>query len=113
MFAVVAETNDIARRAARLAKVDYESCRRYSPQAKRQKSMLPRCTRAYGDPGPAMAAAPRRMGGEFVGGQEQFYLEGQISHVGRTAASTSTAPRSTRRKCSTSSPMRSTSSPTR
>ena len=85
MFAVVAETNDIARRAARLAKVDYEILPAIlTPQeAKRQKSyVLPPMHLVRGDPGTVMAAAPRRMGGEFyVGGQEQFYLEGQISYA--------------------------------
>ena len=85
MFAVVAETNDIARRAARLAKVDYEVLPPVlTPQeAKRLQSyVLPPMHLVRGDPATAMAAAPRRMAGEFyVGGQEQFYLEGQISYA--------------------------------
>ena len=85
MFVVVAETNDVARRAARLAKVDYEVLPAVlTPQeAKRQKSyVLPPMHLQRGDPGTAMAAAPRRLAGEmYVGGQEQFYLEGQISYA--------------------------------
>jgi xanthine dehydrogenase large subunit len=85
MFAVVAETNDIARRAARLAKVDYEVLPAVlTPQeAKRQKSyVLPPMHLKRGDAGAAMATAPRKVAGEFyVGGQEQFYLEGQISYA--------------------------------
>jgi xanthine dehydrogenase large subunit len=85
MFAVVAETNDIARRAARLAKVDYDVLPAVlTPQeAKRQKAyVLPPMHLRRGDPGAAMKSAPRRTSGEFyVGGQEQFYLEGQISYA--------------------------------
>ena len=85
MFVVVAETNDAARRAARLAEVDYDELPAVlTPQgAKRQKSyVLPPMHLKRGNPGAAMAAAPRRMTGEFyVGGQEQFYLEGQISYA--------------------------------
>ena len=85
MFAVVAETYDAARRAARLAKVDYDVLPAVlTPQeAKRLQSyVLPPMHLQRGDPEAAMAAAPRRMAGEFyVGGQEQFYLEGQISYA--------------------------------
>jgi len=45
--------------------------------------VLPPMHLRRGDAQTAMAAAPRRMGGEFyAGGQEQFYLEGQISYAG-------------------------------
>jgi len=60
MFAVVAQTNDIARRAARLAKVDYDVLPSVlTPQeAKRQKSyVLPPMHLKRGDAGAAMAAA--------------------------------------------------------
>ena len=81
----VAATYDAARRAARLAKVDYDVLPPVlTPQeAKRLQSyVLPPMHLERGDPGTAMAAAPRRMSGEFyVGGQEQFYLEGQISYA--------------------------------
>ena len=85
IFAVVAETNDVARRAARLAKVDYDVLPAVlTPQeAKRQKSyVLPPMHLKRGDAGAAMTTAAQRMAGEFyVGGQEQFYLEGQISYA--------------------------------
>ncbi len=85
MFAVVAESYDAARRAARRAKVAYETLPAIlTPQdAKRQQSyVLPPMHLKRGDPAAALAAAPRRMRGEFyVGGQEQFYLEGQISYA--------------------------------
>ena len=68
MFVVVAATYDAARRAARLAKVDYEVLPPVlTPQeAKRLQSyVLPPMHLQRGDADTAMAAAPRRMGGEF------------------------------------------------
>jgi xanthine dehydrogenase large subunit len=85
MFAVVAETYDAARRAARKAVVEYEELPAVlTPQeAKRQQSfVLPPMHLRRGEPAKALAAAPRRLAGElYVGGQEQFYLEGQISYA--------------------------------
>ena len=85
IFVVVAESNDVARRAARLAKVDYDVLPAVlTPQdAKRQQSyVLPPMHLRRGDAAAAMSTAPRRMAGQFyVGGQEQFYLEGQISYA--------------------------------
>ena len=85
MFAVVADSHDAARRAARRAKIDYDVLPAVlTPQeAKRQQSyVLPPLHLKRGEPAAALAAAPRRLGGEFfVGGQEQFYLEGQISYA--------------------------------
>jgi xanthine dehydrogenase large subunit len=85
LFAVLAETYDDARRAARLAKVTYaELPPILTPQeAKRQQSyVLPPMHLQRGDPDLALASAPRRITGEwYVGGQEQFYLEGQISYA--------------------------------
>ncbi|HEU0200805.1 MAG TPA: xanthine dehydrogenase molybdopterin binding subunit [Burkholderiaceae bacterium] len=85
MFAVIAESFDAARRAARQAIVQYEELPAVlTPQeAKRQQSfVLPPLHLKRGQPLEAIAAAPRRLKGEFyVGGQEQFYLEGQISYA--------------------------------
>ncbi len=85
MFVVVAASYDAARRAARRAKVDYEVLAPVlTPQdAKRQQSfVLPPMHLKRGEPAAAMAAAPRRLAGEFyVGGQEHFYLEGQVSYA--------------------------------
>jgi len=85
IFAVVAESYEAARRAARKGLVDYEELPAVlTPQeAKRRQSyVLPPMRLTRGDPDAALAAAPRTMAGEFyVGGQEQFYLEGQISYV--------------------------------
>ncbi len=85
MFAVYAETYDQARRAARKAKVDYDPLPAVlTPQeAHRQQSyVLPPIHLARGDAAGKLAGAARKQRGTFyVGGQEQFYLEGQISYV--------------------------------
>jgi xanthine dehydrogenase large subunit len=85
MFAVVAESYEQARRAARKARVDYQDLPAVlTPQeAKRQKSfVVPPLHLSRGQPAQAIAGAPHRTRGEFyAGGQEQFYLEGQISYA--------------------------------
>ena len=85
LFAVIADTVIAARRAARLAVVDYDVLPAIlSPRAaaQQQSFVLPPIQRIRGEPAAALAAAPRRIQGEFaVGGQEQFYLEGQISYA--------------------------------
>jgi xanthine dehydrogenase large subunit len=89
VFAVLAETHDLARRAASLAKS--ENVVRYEPleavltprEAKARKQfVLPPLHLRRGDPDGRMAAAKHRLTGEFeVGGQEQFYLEGQVAYA--------------------------------
>jgi xanthine dehydrogenase large subunit len=84
VFAVVAESRDQARRAARLAKVEYEPAPHHlDPIAAREGGMdyvTEPLRLRRGDPEKAMAAAPMRAGGRFlVGGQDHFYLEGQIA----------------------------------
>ncbi|TFW01458.1 xanthine dehydrogenase molybdopterin binding subunit [Oxalobacteraceae bacterium OM1] len=85
MFVVVADTHDNARRAARLAKVQYEELPAIlTPQeAKRAQSfVLPPMQLKRGDFERAFAHSAHRIEGElYVGGQEQFYLEGQISYA--------------------------------
>jgi xanthine dehydrogenase large subunit len=85
MFAVIADSFAAARRAARQATVDYAILPAIlTPQEarRRQSYVLPPMHLQRGDPAAALAAAPRRLSGEFfVGGQEQFYLEGQISYA--------------------------------
>ena len=85
MFAVIARSYDEARRAARKAKVEYQDLPAVlTPQeAKRQKSfVVPPLHLKRGDPAQAIVNAPRKTKGEFyAGGQEQFYLEGQISYA--------------------------------
>ncbi|NEX64401.1 xanthine dehydrogenase molybdopterin binding subunit [Noviherbaspirillum galbum] len=85
MFIVVADTHDNARRAARMATIDYEDLPAIlTPQAAKQAQsfVLPPMRLARGRFKDAFDAAPRKFKGElYVGGQEQFYLEGQISYA--------------------------------
>ena len=85
IFLVVADTHDNARRAARLAKVDYEELPAIlTPQEakKAQSFVLPPMRLQRGDFKAAFERAPHRVKGElYVGGQEQFYLEGQVSYA--------------------------------
>jgi xanthine dehydrogenase large subunit len=85
LFIVVADSHDNARRAARLAQVTYDELPAIlTPQAARaaQSWVLPPMRLARGDAEAAFARAPRRVKGElYVGGQEQFYLEGQIAYA--------------------------------
>jgi xanthine dehydrogenase large subunit len=85
VFLVVADTHDNARRAARLGVVDYDPLPAIlTPQAAHaaQSYVLPPMRLARGDAQAAFERAPRRLRGELsVGGQEQFYLEGQIAYA--------------------------------
>ncbi|MES2319847.1 MAG: xanthine dehydrogenase molybdopterin binding subunit [Pseudomonadota bacterium] len=85
IFIVVADTHDHARRAARLAKVSYEELPAIlTPQAARaaKSYVLPPMQLTRGDYQAAFDTAPNSVKGElYVGGQEQFYLEGQISYA--------------------------------
>ena len=85
IFIVVADTHDHARRAARMAKVDYDELPAIlTPQAAKaaQSYVLPPMRLQRGDYQAAFERAPRSVKGElYVGGQEQFYLEGQISYA--------------------------------
>ena len=85
MFAVIADSHDGARCAARLARVKYQDLPPVlsALAAKEQDALvIPPMHRARGDAAGALARAPRKMSGRFqVGGQEQFYLEGQISYA--------------------------------
>ena len=85
LFLVVADSHDHARRAARLAQVSYEELPAIlTPQAAKaaQSYVLPPMRLARGDAQAAFAQAPHSVRGHlFVGGQEQFYLEGQIAYA--------------------------------
>ena len=85
IFIVVADTHDNARRAARLGKVTYEELPAIlTPQAARaaQSYVLPPMQLTRGNYQAAFDKAPHSVKGElYVGGQEQFYLEGQISYA--------------------------------
>ena len=83
VFAVAANTVDQARRAALLAKIDYEELEPVlDPLTAVEKGsfVLPSETLARGDAAAAIGNAPRRLQRRFtIGGQDQFYLEGHIA----------------------------------
>ncbi len=83
VFAVAATTVTAARRAARLARIEYEDLEPILDPltALEQRSfVLPSETLARGAPDEALAGAEHRLQGRVeVGGQDQFYLEGQIA----------------------------------
>jgi len=85
IFIVVADSHDHARRAARLAIVDYDDLPAIlTPQEARAAAsyVLPPMRLARGDAAQAFARAPHTVRGAlYVGGQEQFYLEGQIAYA--------------------------------
>lgn len=85
IFAVAATSHTAARKAARLAKVEYEPLHAVlSTQEALDKSFFvrPSHRQLRGDPDQALAAAPHRLKGEInVGGQEHFYLESQAAMV--------------------------------
>ncbi len=83
VFAVAADTVDAARRAARLAEIDYEEL---DPLLDAESAfaagsfVLPSAELRCGDSAAALATAAHRLAGHVaVGGQDQFYLEGQIA----------------------------------
>ncbi len=87
VFAVIATRRDAARRAAALAPkaIQFEALpavlRALDAHA-RQQYVVPPMQLARGDACAALAAAPHRFQDKFsLGGQEQFYLEGQISYA--------------------------------
>lgn len=85
IFAVIAESHEAARKAAKLGNIEYEKLHPIlTPQEARQAEsyVLPPFKRARGNPDEAIANAPHRLSGQFeCGGQEHFYLEGQISYA--------------------------------
>ncbi|MCI4663804.1 MAG: xanthine dehydrogenase molybdopterin binding subunit [Neomegalonema sp.] len=80
---VVADSREQARRAARLAQISYaeETPLLTIADAMAAGSFIaPPYRMARGDAAAAIAAAPmKRKGGLAIGGQEHFYLEGQVS----------------------------------
>ena len=83
VFAVAAETVDQARKAAKLATIEYEDLEAIlDPRAALAAGsfVLPSETITRGDSQAALADAKHRLQGSLnVGGQDQFYLEGQIA----------------------------------
>ena len=87
VYAVVATTRDAARRAAAKAR-QVIACDVLPPILTPQQAhaaqqyVVPPMHLARGDARAAIAAAPHKLTLQFdVGGQEQFYLEGQISYA--------------------------------
>jgi xanthine dehydrogenase large subunit len=85
IFIVVADTHDNARRAARKAVVAYDELPAiFTPQQAKaaQAYVLPPMHLKRGEFQAAFDMAPHVVRGQlFVGGQEQFYLEGQIAYA--------------------------------
>ena len=83
IFAVLATTFLAARRAALLARVEYEELPAVlgiREAVALGSYVLPSVRLERGAVDPAMAAAPRTLAGAFsMGGQDHFYLEGQIA----------------------------------
>ncbi len=82
LFAVVATSVEAARKAIRLAVIEYEDLEPI-PDVKtalaRESFVMPTRTLTRGQPAAKIRAAPHRLNGSLsVGGQEHFYLEGQI-----------------------------------
>ncbi|MCR5885826.1 xanthine dehydrogenase molybdopterin binding subunit [Rhizobacter sp. J219] len=87
VFAVIATSRDAARRAAGQA-TSVLTVEALPPVVSHREAhalgqyVLPPMHLVRGDAQAAIAAAPHRLHGTFdVGGQEQFYLEGQISYA--------------------------------
>ena len=83
LFAVAATSYTLARRAARLAKINY---RIEQPDISIEQGwannsfVRPSHRQQRGDASAAIVAAPQQLSGEMhIGGQEQMYLEGQVS----------------------------------
>ena len=85
VFIVVADSHDNARRAARKADIQYEELPAIlTPQAAREAEsyVVPPMRLTRGDAQAAFERSPNILKGTLhVGGQEQFYLEGQISYA--------------------------------
>ena len=85
LFLVIATSHDAARRAALMAKIEYERLPaildvRQAVQA--ESWVLPPVHLSKGNVEDALTAAPHRIQGACnLGGQEHFYLEGQIAYA--------------------------------
>jgi xanthine dehydrogenase large subunit len=83
VFAVVATSRDTARRAVKMAVMEIEAetpSITVEDALERGETVLPDYAYGRGDPQAAIAGSPHRLEGQFrVGGQEHFYLEGQVA----------------------------------
>ncbi|MBB3182029.1 xanthine dehydrogenase molybdopterin binding subunit [Variovorax sp. Sphag1AA] len=85
LFSVAARSIEQARRAVRLAIVEYEDLEpifTVQEAIAAQSFVLPTMHLRRGDAKPAISKAPHRLRGSIrMGGQEQFYLEGHIAYA--------------------------------
>ncbi len=85
IFAVAATSHELARKAARLAQVEYETLQAdvtIAQGLEKNSFVRPTHTQQRGDIEAALAASGTVLSGDFhMGGQEQMYLEGQASLV--------------------------------
>ena len=83
LFAVAATSYELARKAVKLAKVEYqelEAVLSVKDALAKQSFVRPPFTMKRGDSASAIAKAKYQLSGEIsVGGQEHMYLEGQVS----------------------------------
>ncbi|RJG43953.1 xanthine dehydrogenase molybdopterin binding subunit [Mesorhizobium sp. DCY119] len=84
IFAVIAETREQARAAARLGKIEYEELPGifdiWNLDPEKDKQVTTPLTLTRGDAAAAIASAPHRIKNRMkLGGQDHFYLEGQVS----------------------------------
>jgi xanthine dehydrogenase large subunit len=83
IFAVAATSFDAARRAVKLARIEYETLPALLDIASAlavDSQVLPTETLRQGEPESALANSPQRLSGQVaIGGQDHFYLEGQIA----------------------------------
>jgi xanthine dehydrogenase large subunit len=83
VFAVAAETRELARAAAMQALVEYDELQAIltiEEALKHEAQVLPTLSLTRGDARKAIAKAPRKLSGRLaIGGQDHFYLEGQIA----------------------------------
>lgn len=83
VFLVAARTVDAARKAARKAEIDYDELEAILDPltaVEKQSFVIPSETIVRGDPDAALASAPHRLQRRLsLGGQDQFYLEGQVA----------------------------------
>jgi xanthine dehydrogenase large subunit len=83
LFAVAATSFEAARNAALAAKIEYAplpAILDIRAALAADSDVIPRQHLVHGTPDAALAAAPRQLSGTVtIGGQDQFYLEGQIA----------------------------------
>ena len=83
LFAVAATSYELARKAVKLAKIEYrelEAVLTVKEALAKQSFVRPTFTMKRGDSEAAITAAEHQLSGEItIGGQEHMYLEGQVS----------------------------------